>query len=219
MRSQGRRDGGIVVRILTLLALLMNAGAAQTVPADSLLSGMDLLHRQKLSIAPIALFQRMSYAAPGMNCQFEPSCSHFMAQAIARHDVVKGLVMGTDRLIRCNPFAFQYHLKEQPDQFSVDGRMMDPVPGGDNRTRLSANTAYSIIPGLGRALAGHGGDGLVSFLTVATLAAVTARAHQGDNVGATVTLGSLTAVFWIADFYAASRTRTSHGDGKRSASR
>ncbi len=198
---------GIVVRLLVFLALLPTGVSSQTIPADSLLSGADLSLGQKLWITPIALFQRVSYATPALRCQFEPSCSHFMAQAIVRHDVIKGLVLGADRLIRCNPFAFQYHLAAQPLRFSVDGRLLDPVPGRENRARLSINTVYSIIPGLGRALAGRPGDGFLSFITVVTLWAVTYQAHQRGSMGGTAVFGSLTALFWLADFYAASRAK------------
>jgi putative component of membrane protein insertase Oxa1/YidC/SpoIIIJ protein YidD len=194
-----------VARLLIYLVLLSTAVSSQSVPADSLLSGAELSFGQKLSIKPIALFQRFSYATPGLHCQFEPSCSHFMALSIARHNVIKGLVIGTDRLIRCNPFAFQYHQKEHPGQFSVDGRLLDPVPGGENRTRPNIHTICSIIPGLGRALAGRPGDGILSFITVVTLGAVTYQAHQRGSMGGTAVFGSLTAVFWLADFYAASR--------------
>lgn len=128
-----------------------------------------------------------------------------MALAIAEHYVLKGLVIGTDRLIRCNPFAFQYHVDEHPGQFNVDGRLLDPVPGPANKMRLNKYTAFSIIPGFGRALAGRPGDGLFSFVSVATLAAVTIRAHQRGSTGGVVVGGSLTTLFWLADFYGASR--------------
>ncbi|UCD36779.1 MAG: hypothetical protein JSW54_08015, partial [Fidelibacterota bacterium] len=65
------------MRLLVLLALLSPVAAAQTVPADTLLARSDLSLVQKLWIAPIALFQRLSYATPALGCQFEPSCSHF----------------------------------------------------------------------------------------------------------------------------------------------
>ena len=208
---------GIVVRLLICLTLLSTAVSSQSVPADSLLSGAGLSFGQKLWITPIALFQRISYATPALRCQFEPSCSHFMAQSIARHNVIKGLVIGADRLIRCNPFAFQYHLNDNPGQFSVDGRLLDPVPDGENRTRPGIHTIGSIIPGLGRVLAGRPGDGFLSFITVTTLGAVTLRAHQHGSMGGTAVFGSLTALFWLADFYAASRTERPNSAVKKSA--
>lgn len=40
----------------------------------------------------------------GSGCRFEPGCSVFTEQAIARHGVLRGSVLGLKRLLRCHPF-------------------------------------------------------------------------------------------------------------------
>lgn len=40
----------------------------------------------------------------GTGCRFEPSCSCFAEEAIARHGVIQGAGLGLKRLIRCHPF-------------------------------------------------------------------------------------------------------------------
>lgn len=40
----------------------------------------------------------------GTGCRFEPSCSQFTEQAIARHGFLRGLYLGVRRLLRCHPF-------------------------------------------------------------------------------------------------------------------
>ena len=40
-----------------------------------------------------------------LRCRFEPSCSEYMMEAIDIHGVAKGLLLGTWRIMRCNPFC------------------------------------------------------------------------------------------------------------------
>jgi uncharacterized protein len=46
----------------------------------------------------------ISPAIAGNTCRFYPSCSHYAYQAIYKYGAIKGSVMGTWRLLRCNPF-------------------------------------------------------------------------------------------------------------------
>jgi len=46
-------------------------------------------------------------------CRFTPTCSEYCREAIERHGVVRGLWLGTRRLVRCHPFG---------------GHGFDPVP-------------------------------------------------------------------------------------------
>ena len=40
----------------------------------------------------------------GAGCRFEPSCSGFAEQAIARHGILHGSLLGVRRVLRCHPF-------------------------------------------------------------------------------------------------------------------
>ena len=40
----------------------------------------------------------------GVCCRFEPTCSHYMVQAIEKHGPIKGLWLGMNRLLKCHPF-------------------------------------------------------------------------------------------------------------------
>ena len=38
-------------------------------------------------------------------CKFHPTCSDYALDAIDKHGVIIGLMLGTNRLFRCTPFA------------------------------------------------------------------------------------------------------------------
>ena len=38
-------------------------------------------------------------------CRFEPTCSEYMMQAVARYGALRGVAMGLGRLARCHPFT------------------------------------------------------------------------------------------------------------------
>lgn len=40
----------------------------------------------------------------GTGCRYEPSCSQFAEEAVARHGVMRGSLLGAQRLLRCHPF-------------------------------------------------------------------------------------------------------------------
>lgn len=38
-------------------------------------------------------------------CKFTPTCSMYEYDAIEKYGVIRGIIMGTARIIRCNPFS------------------------------------------------------------------------------------------------------------------
>ncbi len=40
----------------------------------------------------------------GAHCRFEPSCSHYAIEALARHGAVHGTALAARRILRCNPW-------------------------------------------------------------------------------------------------------------------
>lgn len=185
-----------------LLGSLANAGE---VPADSLLN-RDLGFLQRAILRPIVRWQEFSYATPAYHCQFEPSCSHFMALAVAEKGVLPGIIMGTDRILRCNPAASDYHQLGADPRLTPDGRLYEPLdyPAVLTPKRSPALAAtLSVMPGLGRCYAGRPLDGLLSFLMVASFGYSTLRHAEADHPAWVAFNGSLTLLFWSADFYGA----------------
>jgi putative membrane protein insertion efficiency factor len=56
-------------------------------------------------LAPIILYQRLISPALPRRCRYEPTCSRYAAQAIRDYGILRGLVLGGWRLLRCNPFS------------------------------------------------------------------------------------------------------------------
>ncbi len=59
---------------------------------------------RRVCIGMIRAYQRTAPYRP-RTCRFVPSCSEYAAQAIAKHGVFKGIVLGSWRILRCNPFC------------------------------------------------------------------------------------------------------------------
>lgn len=58
-----------------------------------------------LLLAPIRFYQvAISPGLPQNTCRFYPTCSHYAYQAIYRHGPIKGGLLATWRILRCNPF-------------------------------------------------------------------------------------------------------------------
>ena len=73
-----------------------------------------------LLILPIRFYQRFLSPFKPPTCRFHPSCSHYASEALRTHGPLKGLVLDTWRILRCQPFS-----REGPD----------PVPPRDDWRR------------------------------------------------------------------------------------
>jgi len=58
-----------------------------------------------LCLAFIRLYQLTLSPFVGRFCRFQPTCSRYMAEALERHGLVRGLALGTRRILRCHPFG------------------------------------------------------------------------------------------------------------------
>ena len=153
---------------LTLLILIVSLLSGQSkYPADSLLASSDIPIIHKIGLLPIAGWQRISYNTNLFNCQFYPSCSNYGADAIQQFGVIRGGAMAAERITRCNPFAFHYHLKLRRPFHDPDGRLVDPViqhpVSGSSKSPLLAGLMSAILPGSGRIYAGRALDGIMGM--------------------------------------------------------
>lgn len=61
---------------------------------------------RSVTVAPIVLYQRLISPAIPRRCKYEPTCSRYAVEAIGRFGILRGLVLGGCRLLRCNPFSY-----------------------------------------------------------------------------------------------------------------
>ena len=72
---------------------------------------------QWLAISLIRLYQLLVSPLLGQRCRFYPSCSQYTVEAIRLHGVIKGIWLGSKRLLKCHPLhAGGYNPVPQPKQ-------------------------------------------------------------------------------------------------------
>ena len=58
-----------------------------------------------LLVGLIRVYQRLVSPLLGPRCRYWPSCSEYAAQAVQRHGILRGVVLATWRVLRCNPWS------------------------------------------------------------------------------------------------------------------
>jgi putative membrane protein insertion efficiency factor len=72
-------------------------------------------------LAPIAVYQRVISPALPRRCKYEPTCSRYAVQAVREYGILRGLVLASWRLLRCNPWSHGgYDPVEAQSLFEVD---------------------------------------------------------------------------------------------------
>lgn len=66
-----------------------------------------------LLIVPVKIYQWVISPMLPSTCRYEPSCSQYAIEALKVHGPLKGLLMGTRRILSCHPWG---------------GHGYDPVP-------------------------------------------------------------------------------------------
>ena len=76
---------------------------------------------KKIFILPIRFYQVAISPLLGPKCRFQPTCSHYMVQAIMEWGVLKGVWLGAKRIGKCHPWGPHGHdpvPKKKPNKSS-----------------------------------------------------------------------------------------------------
>ena len=60
---------------------------------------------RRMALGLIRVYRRFISPALPPSCRFEPTCSAYADEAIARYGIIKGGRLAVWRLLRCNPFG------------------------------------------------------------------------------------------------------------------
>ena len=70
----------------------------------------------------IRLYQKFISSQDGPSCNFTPTCSRFGMACIQEYGMLRGILLTTDRLIRCNGLQSTYYHKDPKT-----GKNIDPI--------------------------------------------------------------------------------------------
>lgn len=59
---------------------------------------------KKILLTIIRFYQYAISPLLGPNCRYTPTCSQYTYEAILEHGIIKGIYLGSRRILRCNPF-------------------------------------------------------------------------------------------------------------------
>ncbi|MDE0184775.1 MAG: membrane protein insertion efficiency factor YidD [Candidatus Poribacteria bacterium] len=106
------------------LAFIRKANPISTLkPQEAVRFNLQETSELKLTAAGlIRLYQKFISSQDGPACNFVPSCSRFGMGCIQEYGMLRGLLLTSDRLLRCNGTGSTHHYKDE-----TTGKYIDPV--------------------------------------------------------------------------------------------
>ena len=63
----------------------------------------SIFRPRMIAVGFIRIYQKLVSPNLGANCRYQPTCSHYTAEAIERFGVFRGTWLGIKRIGRCHP--------------------------------------------------------------------------------------------------------------------
>ena len=60
---------------------------------------------KRIFLGLIRFYQKFISPLLGKNCRFYPTCSNYTYLSIQKYGLIKGLLKGFKRILRCNPWS------------------------------------------------------------------------------------------------------------------
>jgi uncharacterized protein len=60
---------------------------------------------KRLALLPVHAYRRFLSPLLPRRCKYEPTCSQYAIDAVQEFGVVRGVILATWRLLRCNPWS------------------------------------------------------------------------------------------------------------------
>jgi putative membrane protein insertion efficiency factor len=81
---------------------------------------------KRLLLAAIAVYRRWLSPALPRRCRYEPTCSAYAAESIRRFGAIRGLLLASWRVLRCNPLSHG-GFDPVPARFTLKTGPVDPA--------------------------------------------------------------------------------------------
>lgn len=75
--------------------------------------------------ATMFVYQNIISQQLSKDCPYEVTCSNFCKKAIEKKGLFAGILLGSDRLMRCNPFSFIG--AEKTIDYNKNNKIIDPL--------------------------------------------------------------------------------------------
>jgi hypothetical protein len=77
------------------------------------------------------------------SCRFEPTCSQYAYEAIERFGVVRGIWLGTKRLLRCHPLSRRFGYDPVPENWRERSTEMSETQADASRAAATPHEVHS----------------------------------------------------------------------------
>ncbi|MGD1820686.1 MAG: membrane protein insertion efficiency factor YidD [Pleomorphochaeta sp.] len=74
---------------------------------------------RQIYLIPVYLYKGILSPYIGGSCIYSPTCSTYFLQAVSKHGIIKGTILGVVRILRCSRFYIG-GIDPVPEEFSLE---------------------------------------------------------------------------------------------------